>query len=216
MAGMFNNMNLDPRMQRQALENKFNAARVNLLAVVAFTAINIVMMATGIGGYFLFSATVPYLITTIAMLFCGMLPEEYYAGPEWEGMVFLDKSFFYIALAISLVILALYIVCWFFSKKKPVWLTVALGLFIVDTVVMFLYYGITLDMLLDIAFHAWVIWILVSGIKAKRDLAKLPAEETVIEAEFTDISDEGAASEEPSKENAVEAEENSTESHPEE
>ena len=73
---LYNNVALDPRLERQALKNKYNAARMNLIGVVIFTIINIVMTASGAGGYFLFSASVPYLITTIGMLLCGMLPEE--------------------------------------------------------------------------------------------------------------------------------------------
>lgn len=190
---MYNNINLDPRMQRQALQNKYNAARVNLLAVVLFTVINIVSLATGIGGYFLFSASVPYVIAMFGLVLCGMMPDEFYQEMEIEGMFFLDESFFYITLAISILILGLYVLCWFFSKKKPVWLTVALVLFIIDTVVMFLYYGIALDMILDIAFHAWVIWILVSGIKAHKDLQKMPEEEPIIEAEFTEMPNDESA-----------------------
>ncbi len=193
MAKFFSNISFDPRMQRQALQNKYNAARMNLLAVVLFTVINIVSLATGIGGYFLFSASVPYVITMFGLVLCGMMPDEFYQEMEMEGMFFLDESFFYITLAISILILGLYVLCWFFSKKKPVWLTVALVLFIIDTVVMFLYYGIALDMILDIAFHAWVIWILVSGIRAHRDLQKMPKEEPIIEAEFTDISNDESA-----------------------
>lgn len=187
MAKFFSNVSFDPRMQRQALQNKYNAARVNLLAVVVFTVINIVSLATGIGGYFLFSASVPYVITMFGLVLCGMMPDEFYQEMEMEGMFFLDESFFYITLAISVLILGLYVLCWFFSKKKPVWLTIALVLFIIDTVVMFLYYGIALDMILDIAFHAWVIWILVSGIRAHKDLQKMPKEDPIIEAEFTEV-----------------------------
>ena len=194
MSNMFNNMGFDPKVQRSMLMSKYNAARMNLLLVVAFTAINLVMLATGSGSYFLFSATVPYIITVIGMMMCGMLPEEFYEG--MEGIFFIDESFFYITLAISVLILALYLLCWIFSKKKSVWLTIALVLFAIDTVVMFLYYGIALDMILDIVFHGWVIWILVSGINANKKLKNLPEEPVVIEGEFTEIPVDEAPDEE--------------------
>ena len=182
---MNDNMNMDPRMQRQALQNKLNAARMNLLAVVAFTLVNILALATNAGSYFLFSASVPYIITMMAMMLCGLLPPEAYEG--MEGMFFLDKSLFYVAIVISLLIVALYVVCFFLSKKKSVWLTVALVLFAIDTLVMFLFYGISFDMLFDIAFHGWVMWILYSGVKAEKDLKKMPKPDAVIETDYTEL-----------------------------
>lgn len=189
MARMFNNVNLDPRMERQALKNKYNSARVNLLMAVGFTVVNVLLLAFGGGSYFLFSMTVPYIISMFGLLLCGMMPDELYEEMGLEGMMFLDEGFFYITLAISVVILALYVVCWFFSKKKPVWLKVALGLFIVDTVAMILYYGISADAIMDILFHGYVIWILISGINAEKKLRNMPEPEPVIEAEFTDVSE---------------------------
>lgn len=190
---MYNNINLDPRMERQALKNKYNSARLNLLMAVGFTVVNVLLLAFGGGSYFLFSMTVPYIISMFGLLFCGMMPDELYKEMGLEGMMFLDEGFFYITLAISVLILALYVVCWFFSKKKPVWLKVALGLFIVDTVAMILYYGIAVDAIMDILFHGYVIWILISGINAEKKLRNMPEPEPIIEAEFTDISNDESA-----------------------
>lgn len=181
-------MAIDPRMERQMLKNKYNSARYNLLAVVIFTAINIIMAAFGTGGYFLFSATIPYVITITGLVLCGMMPEEFYEG--LDGMYFLNESFFYITLAISALILVLYLLCFFFSKKRTLWVKIALGMFIIDSAFMLLYYGIALDMLFDVLFHVWVIWILVSGLKAEKKLRSLPPEETVIEVDYTDVSGE--------------------------
>ena len=188
MAGLFSNFKDDGRALRGSLQSKYSAARTNLLMVVAFTAVNIIMLAFGGGSYFLFSATVPYLITLYGMLLCGMLPEEVYE--DMEGMFFLDESFFYITLAIAAAILALYVICFFFSKKKPVFLTVGLVIFAIDTLVMVLYYGISADMILDAVFHAWVLWILFSGVRANSELKKMPEDEPAIEAEFRDITEE--------------------------
>lgn len=185
---LFGNFGDEPKTMRAALQSKYSAARTNLLMVVAFTAINILMLAFGGGSYFLFSATVPYLITLYGMLLCGMLPEEVYEG--MEGMFFLDESFFYITLVISAAILALYVICFFFSKKKPVFLTIGLVIFAIDTLVMVLYYGISADMIMDAIFHAWVLWILFSGVKANSELKKIPDEEPAIEAEFRDVTEE--------------------------
>ena len=187
MAGLFGNVSMDPKMERQSLNSKYNAARMNLIMVVAFSAINLLMLAFAgeNASYFLFSASVPYLISLYAMLFCGMMPDDFYKDPAYDGFVFLREEFFYIALAISAMILVIYLLCWFFSKKKPVWITVALVLFAIDTVVLILFYGVF--SIFDLIFHGWVIWSLVSGILADKKLKKMPKEETIIETNYTEI-----------------------------
>ena len=195
MSNLFGNFNDDPRIQRQALASKYSAARSNLLLLVIFSAINLIMMATGAGTYFLFSASVPYLITDLGMFFCGMYPEEAYEG--FEGMYFLDKSFFFIMLAISALILVIYFLCWLFSKNGKVkWLKVALVLFSIDTLVMFAYYGLSISMIVDIIFHVWVIVIMVMGIKAHKQLKEMPEEEVMIEAEYRELPTGGEEYEE--------------------
>ena len=186
--GLFENFSDDPRMQRQALESKYNAARSNLLAVAIFTVINIVMLATNAGGYFLFSANIPYMVTYFGMFLCGMFPDEFYA--DFEGMFFLNKSVFVVTLIISIVFIAFYFICWLLSKNgKTLWLKIALGLFIADSILM-LVLGSAGSMIIDIIFHIWVIVILISGIKAKKQLSALPVEDVMIEVEYTDISDD--------------------------
>lgn len=187
MSKITNRINLDPRIERRSLQSKYNSARINLMIAVGFTVVNVLLLALGGNSYFLFSMTVPYVICMFGLIFCGMMPDELYDEMGLEGIVFLDKGFFYITLAISVLILALYVLCWIFSKKKSVWLKVALGLFIVDTVAMILYYGIAVEMIMDVLFHGYVIWILISGILADKKLRNMP--EPVIEAEFTDASE---------------------------
>lgn len=189
MANLFGNVSNAPQTQRQALVNKYSAARSNLLIVVAFSLVNILMLATNSGTYFLFSASVPYLLTDIGMGLCGMYPPEYYEG--LEGMYILDKSVFVILLVISLLILGVYLICWIFSKKKCGFLITALVLFSIDTVVMLLSYG--LSSIVDLVFHVWIIVILSIGINAHFKLKKLPPEENVIEGEFNEISENGEA-----------------------
>ncbi len=189
MANLFSNVSSAPQTQRQALVNKYSAARSNLLIVVAFSLVNILMLVTNSGTYFLFSASVPYLLTDIGMGLCGMYPPEYYEG--LEGMYILDKSVFVILLVISLLILGVYLICWIFSKKKCGFLITALVLFSIDTVVMLLSYG--LSSIVDLIFHVWIIVILSIGINAHFKLKKLPPEENVIEGEFNEISENGEA-----------------------
>lgn len=198
MSKLFANLSEDPRIQKQALINKYSAARVNLLLVVIFSLVNIISLSSGLGSYLLFSATVPYIIVDIAMTFCGMYPEEFYE--EIGNMVFLDKSLFTMSLIIAVCILAIYFLCWLFSKKgRANWLKLALVLFGIDTVVLILSYG--LSSLIDLGFHIWIIYILYSGIKAHKQLSNMPKED-FIEGEFTELPSEDEA---PVEQDMIEA-----------
>ena len=188
MANLFGNIGDDPRMQRQAFLSRIAAARTNLLLMIVFSAVNILMLTLNSGMYFLFSASVPYLLVDFGMFFCGMYPADYYTG-ELSGMEFADKSLFVIVLILSILILGVYLLCWIFSKKggvKP--LSAALVLFSIDTAIMFLTTGLT--SLVDLGFHIWVIVILAMGISAHKKLAAMPKEEAVIESDFTELPTE--------------------------
>ena len=191
MSKLFGNLSNNSGMQRQALESRYLAARSNLLLVVIFTAVNMLILVTNGGSYFLFSASVPYILTSIGMYLCGMYPAEYY--PEGgAGMVFAPQGLFVLMLVISIIILAMYLLCWIFTKKHRVGpMIFALVLFGIDTLVMFWFYGLRADDIPDIAFHIWVIVILAMGIGAHYKLKKLPPEDVIIEGEFTEIDPEG-------------------------
>ncbi len=171
---------------KQVLETRYNNSRMNLLLVVAFTAINIVLLVTKSDTYFLFSAFIPYAMVTLGMMLCGMFPEEYY-GEDLAGMEFFDSTVFAVFLGIAIVMVALYLLSWIFSKKNRVgWLVFALVIFAVDTLGMFAVEGFALESIIDIVFHVWVIVSLAVGIRAGGQLKKLPAEETnVLEWETT-------------------------------
>ncbi len=188
MAGLFGRFTEDPRMEKQALVSKYNAARMNLLLVVVFTVVNIVMMMANTSNYFLFSASIPYLFAMYGVVYSGIMPDDFYADPSFDGFVFLGDEFFYITIAVAVLVLGLYMLCWFFSKKKPALLTVALVLFIIDTVVTVRFLG--LFTIIDLVFHGWVIWSLISGINANKKLKKMPVEAVAVEADYTELDPE--------------------------
>lgn len=164
--------------EREKLQTKFNNARANLLAAVAFTVINIVLLFVDASSYFLFSIFVPYFITLMAMMVTGKLPAEFYTE-EWAGYEFLDGSVFGVVLVIAIVIIGLYLLSWFLSKKNKVgWLVFALVIFCIDTLLMLFLQGMS-ESIMDIVFHVWVIVSLTSGIIAYNKLKKLPEEEIV-------------------------------------
>ena len=167
-----------PEELRTYHNNRYKTSRMNLLLVVAFSAINLLLLTFNVDYYLLFSAAVPYYVTLYAKLLCGMLPEEYYGG-EYEAMAaegFFPESVFYAALAIAVIAIAVYLICFLLSKNgKSGWLVFALVFFIADTVGLLMLADIA-SSIIDLLFHAWVIYYLVLGISAKSKLKQIPEE----------------------------------------
>ena len=171
-------------------EQRYKSARMNLLLVVVFTAVNLLLLVTNSDLYFLFSAFVPYFITTIGMVLCRRFPAELYTG-GLEDLPILDNSFFVILLVISIVFTLLYLAAWLFSNKNRIgWLIFALVFFGIDTFALLFINGIALDSIFDLLFHAWVIYYLVVGVTAHYQLKKLPPEEPAFTYENISIPNE--------------------------
>lgn len=122
---------------------KYDTARHNLLLMIAFTAINVILRLVQADLYFLFSASIPLAVLDIATLFT--------TGVSIPAVV------------IAVAVVVVYLVCWILSKKRTGWLIAAMVLFALDTLAMFLVYEIGVGMLLDIVFHAYVLFYLISG-----------------------------------------------------
>ncbi|MBQ8183452.1 MAG: hypothetical protein IJ025_06110 [Clostridia bacterium] len=185
MAKFLGKSNCNGRTPRQILEAKYKGSANNLLLVILFTVINIVLLVTNTGSYFLFSAFLPYYFVDLGMYLCGMYPQEYYydvVDPQ-----FFDKSFLIVVVAIAVVILLSYFLCWLFGrKKKPGFLIAALVLFVIDTIAMLCITGISTEMIMDMIFHVWVIVSLSLGIVNYFKLKKLPEEENTLAFNETD------------------------------
>lgn len=187
MGKIFGNVKeANPLTARETLQNKYNAARANLIAAIAFTVINIILLFIDGSPYFLFSIFVPYFIALMGMMITGKLPEEAYSE-EWTAIEFLDSSVLVVMLVIAIVILGLYLLSWIFSKKNRIgWLIFALVLFCIDTLLMLFLQGIT-QSIIDVIFHIWVIVSLASGISAYNKLKSFPVEEI---SEITEVTQE--------------------------
>lgn len=186
MANIFNRQSAAaPQLSpRAALEGKYSSARYNLLGVVLFTIVNIVILFIDTESYFLFSAFLPYYISTLGLLFSGKLPAEYYEGVE--DFVAFPDTVMVVALVIAAVILIAYLLCFIFSNKNRVgWLVAALVLFGIDTAAYILLIGIDFSAILDILFHVWVLYYLVAGILAYNKLKNLPEDAPIEAADFT-------------------------------
>lgn len=148
----------------QIKRNQYNAARGNLVLVVIFSLINVVLCLLGQDTYFLFSAIVPYFIASVGALWGGLYPPEYYSDMDMTEADFWPMGLVVALAAVAIVIIAVYFVCWLLSKKHVAFMIVALVLFIIDTVLMPILFGFSLDLILDYVFHAWVLGSLIWGI----------------------------------------------------
>ena len=178
--GFFKNKNTQNMSERQKLASRYNGARHNILLVIAFTLINCILCAVGSSSYFLFSAAIPYYSVMFGLYWTGRMPNEFYDVDFQPD----PDSYLYMCLAIAVVSIVFYALCWFLSKKHGYgWLVATLLLFVADTFAMFYYSGFTADMIMDFVFHVWVLVSLCSGIIAAVNLKKLPEEEPYIAQE---------------------------------
>ena len=146
---------------REKEEQKYQAARSNLLLMLAFTAINVVLTIANSGYYFLFSASVPFFFAQLAV-----------AGWGYDTALLVES------VVILVAVMALYLVSYLLSKKRPGWMIVALVLFALDTafltieLVLWQYFD-----LLEVLFHIWILYYLIRGVSAIGKLKQMPPEE---------------------------------------
>lgn len=161
-------MNTSPAVNRSPFvvaQARYSSARMNLMLVALFTALNVVMAAFEANFFMLFTAYVPYVITLIG-----------------QQMSFLsgDALPLIIAVVMALLIVSLFFVCWIFSKKHRGWMITALVCFSIDCA--FLLYDVVvtpevfIDYLLIILFHAYVMYYLIMGVISGAKLKRLKSD----------------------------------------
>lgn len=154
--------NQTPRNFKANALQQYNIARSNLLLMIILTVVNIVLLAVGADTMLLFSATVPYYVAAFGIF--SEIGQLIAAG-----------------IAIAAVILALYLLCWIFSKKHYGWMVAALVLFILDSIAMVGLYIWAEDFsgILDLLIHIWVLYYLIIGVRYGYKLKNIPPEEVV-------------------------------------
>ncbi len=182
------NKNITPQISpRDKYTRQISSARIDLVLLVMLSVINIIFLFTESQTYFLFSAYIPYTLASLGVVYSGNLPDIYYEGYEGmtkEDFILFDDSVMYVLLAIAAVILAVYLLCFVFSKKKMGWLIAATVLFAADTVYLLYNVVLTLDFagyIMDIVLHAYVMYCLIAGLIAAKKLSTLPEDEPITE-----------------------------------
>ena len=141
---------MTPRFE---LEKRYTGARSNLLFVLALSLLNAVLSFVGSDWTFFFSTTFP------------MFSIEFFGD---EAMA--------IGVAVALFSLLAYLLCYLLSKKNKGWLIAALVFICLDAPVIFMW-EISVFTFVNLGFHAWIIVILISGLRAKSQLDKLPPDD---------------------------------------
>jgi hypothetical protein len=134
--------------------SKFEKARNNLLAVIAFTVINLILIGFNADVSFLFSASLPQFVFQMGRIIDSEVG---------------SNIFMIIGLVIAFIIIIPYFVFWILAKRKRALILAALIYFCLDSLVLLF---LILDMefnfslLLEIVFHVWILYYLIDGVKA--------------------------------------------------
>ena len=173
---------------RGDLQIKYDRARANLLLVLIVTVVNL-FTVTFAQFYFYFSARIPMLFPTevaLALADESFLPSMGYP-PEFATV------FIIVGLVIGLILTVPYLLCWIFSKKHVGWLVAALAMFSVDCLLLLVLFDVSLIM--DLLFHACVMFYLITGVINGFKLKDMPEEQplpefgTVVEGEAPTAED---------------------------
>lgn len=156
-----NNPAAVPTTPRQITQAKYNRSRYNLLLVAIVSVINLFSLSLS-QTYFLFSAQIPSFFVELFMY-----TEEGGVAP------FADLI---IPIVIGMILTIPYLLCFFFSKKRPGWMVVSLVFFAFDCIFLVTMYYLS-DVIIDLLFHAWVMFYLITGVRNGFKLKKMPEDE---------------------------------------
>ncbi len=142
-------------MEKMNLLNSYKSARSSLLSAIIFSVLNCFMLYFNMDYYFLYSMITPRLAIA------------------FSKYVFRGFSSLMIIVMFAIVPLVLYIISYLLSEKDWKWLRVGTILFASDIVVFigfFLIYGFEPSYIIDIVFEAVIMFILVKGVLAGKEL----------------------------------------------
>ncbi len=159
--------NTAPMSPREEVQLKYNRSRYNLLLVAIVSIVNLFSLAFS-QSYFLFSARLPALFVELTL-------------PTSENEI-VESSAFIVPIIIGIILTVPYLLCFFLSKKRPGWMIPALVFFSIDCLfIIFLALFDVTAVIVDILFHAWVMFYLITGVKHGFKLKSMPEDEPLPE-----------------------------------
>lgn len=152
----------DKRLRRELIQ-QINLGRWALLAIVAVSLLNQLLLACGVKYHFLFSAAMPYYLNWLGIELSAVSSVGAYRA---------------LAVVLTIGLYAGYAACWLLSAQQKEWLLASLVLYGVDTVLLIVF-SLTLlenpaSCLLEILTHFVGLFALYVAMQASQKLSKLP------------------------------------------
>ena len=151
---------LSEKKVRIRLRRRAAWGRLSLLVMVAVTLVNQLLLALNVKYHFLWSAAVPYYLNWglremgaqgTAPLLAGVLTVGLYGA---------------------------FLACWLLSGRRRVWLSAALGLYAVDTLLLIIFAATLLknpsSCILEILVHGVLLALLIVAVRARGQLSRMP------------------------------------------
>jgi len=164
---MEENYNLDPQLGSWTdLQEKLKTARLTALGVILLTVVNMLFALFGEQVQLLYAMTAPYYFVVF-----GKAMDNRFTMGKWTQTGVYTRT----GLVMAVAILAVLLLCWFFSKKRIKLLWVILIAAILDTVALLalnVLLGGMVGGILDVLIHGFFIWQMISGLKAAKKLEK--------------------------------------------
>lgn len=147
-------------------QQQVKIARYMLLGTVIATVVNLALMLAGSELYIVYSAAVAYYLGWFGWVFDGGVAGQLTA----------------IGMGLAAVVLAVYLLVWYFAGSRVFWLKVGLGLVATDAAALLALVlwmgGGLMSFFWEFALHGAVIYEIYVGIAAQKKLAMLPQPET--------------------------------------
>ena len=133
---------------------RYETGRYYLIALSAFTLLNIVLLLFNSDLYFIFSASIPYFTAIMPWILAAEISS--YASWIFPMMI------------AAILMLVPYGLTIFFGKspQKYGWMILSLVCFAIDTAGYFVLFGISVDTLIDLVIHIWVLISLILAVHA--------------------------------------------------
>lgn len=151
----------DQRMRRELLKH-IGFGRAALLAILAVSLLNQLLLLLKVNYHFLFSAAVPYYLNWIA---------------QQKGITSGVTALKVVAVFVSLLIFLIYVACWMYSTQRRELLKTALVMYCADTVLLVVFaFGFLsnpFSCLFELLVHLVGIWLLYNAHRSAQHLHML-------------------------------------------
>lgn len=153
----------------------YNNTRNYLLLYALLSLLSTILLWASDGlSSILISAYIPYHLVLHGMNECGMLNASYY---PYDARVFAGSAVFVVCLLSALIVIALYLLCWWQAKGKPArgWMLFAAVLLVVDTVDLAIAGNLlSFAGVIDLLIHALLLYQVYLGERAACFLSRPP------------------------------------------